>query len=265
MGTAQTQGRLWGARAHDWSDLQEPAWRTVFLKFLSLAGVGSGINYLDVGCGAGGALLLAAEAGARVSGLDASEALVAVARRRLPDARIEVGEMEQLPFADGEFDVVSGINAFQFAEDPTFALREAGRVCRPGGTIAVLSWGEPVSCQLLTLSQSALTPLLPAPSQPPPAAAVPFGRKGVIEEKMQSAGLAVVNAGAFEAALIYGNLDVAIRAISSSGLANRAAGHAGSDAVTRALSGALADHLDANGRVSLNNQFRWVTAAPDGR
>lgn len=63
-------------------------------------------------------------------------------------SRIEVGEMEELPFADAAFDAVTSFNAFQFAGDPGRALREAGRVCRQGGTIAMLVWGPKDDCDL---------------------------------------------------------------------------------------------------------------------
>src|SRR5688572_31538984 len=98
MGTAQVQGELWGAKAGDWTTLQEPGWRPVYETVLREAGVGTGTKLLDAGCGAGGALLVAREMGADVAGLDAAPALVAIARERLPGARIEVGELEELPF-----------------------------------------------------------------------------------------------------------------------------------------------------------------------
>jgi ubiquinone/menaquinone biosynthesis C-methylase UbiE len=66
-------------------------------------GIGPGTQLLDVGCGAGLALQLAAKRGATVTGLDASEGLVAVARRRNPDGDIRVGELEELPFPDGVY------------------------------------------------------------------------------------------------------------------------------------------------------------------
>lgn len=53
---------------------------------------------LDVGCGVGVFLGLVADRGAATFGLDASETLIAAARRRLPDADLRVGEMEALPY-----------------------------------------------------------------------------------------------------------------------------------------------------------------------
>jgi ubiquinone/menaquinone biosynthesis C-methylase UbiE len=79
---------------------------------------------LDVGCGAGRFLQLAVERGASVAGIDATEPFIELARERVPDADLLVGEMEELPYPDEFFDVVTGFNAFQFAADPANALRE---------------------------------------------------------------------------------------------------------------------------------------------
>ena len=61
-----------------------------------------------------------------MSGLDAAEALLDVARKRTPSGDFRQGEMEELPFADGTFDVVTGFNSFQYAADPVNALRQQG-------------------------------------------------------------------------------------------------------------------------------------------
>jgi SAM-dependent methyltransferase len=144
-GTAPVQGRLWSARARDWAEVQEAT--TVMPLFEAIAdslGVGAGTRVLDVGCGAGRFLRLAADhRGADVAGLDAAAALVAIARERLPGADLREGEMERLPWDDGSFDAVSGINAFQYAARPAAAAAEAARVVRHGGLVAVATWGRP--------------------------------------------------------------------------------------------------------------------------
>jgi SAM-dependent methyltransferase len=109
MGTAGEQGEIWGARARDWVDANEPAWQPLFEAVMTRLKVGSGQRLLDVGCGAGGALAVAQARGATIAGLDASADLVAMVRRRLPGAPLHVGEMEVLPFPDESFDVVTGI------------------------------------------------------------------------------------------------------------------------------------------------------------
>src|SRR2546427_9346029 len=82
MGTAPIQGALWGARARDWADLNEPAWRPVFEAAMDQAGVRAGTKLLDIGCGSGGALMVARDRGAEPTGLDAAANLVAIARER---------------------------------------------------------------------------------------------------------------------------------------------------------------------------------------
>jgi SAM-dependent methyltransferase len=258
VGTAGAQGKLWGASAEDWSEFQEPAWVPVFERVLDLAGVGEGTRYLDIGCGAGGALLRAAERNAEIAGIDAAEALVEIARRRLPGRPIELGEMEELPFPDRGFDVVTGINAFQFAGDPVVALREAGRVCRHGGTVLALAWGEREKCELMKATFGALSPLLP-PSNDGPS---PFARPGGIEDAMRSAGLGRRDSGAFEASLAYADHASAVRAFGSSGIANRARQLAGDRAVRDALGPALQPYVQPDGRVVLSNHFRWAVATP---
>jgi ubiquinone/menaquinone biosynthesis C-methylase UbiE len=126
MGTAQIQGELWGARAREWAELQEGAFRPLYEAAFDAAKVREGTMLLDAGCGAGLALQVAAAKRASVSGIDASEALVAIARERLPGVDIRIGEIEELPFADAAFDVVTGFNSFQYAADRVRALAEQG-------------------------------------------------------------------------------------------------------------------------------------------
>ena len=74
-----------------------------------------GTRLLDVGCGGGFALLLAARRGAAVSGIDATAALVEIARERIPGAPLAVGDLEDpLPYDAGAFDVITAFNSVQF-------------------------------------------------------------------------------------------------------------------------------------------------------
>ena len=63
MGTAETQGDLWGQAARDWASIQEPMHRPLWEAMLDEARVGSGTHVLDAGCGGGGASVLATERG----------------------------------------------------------------------------------------------------------------------------------------------------------------------------------------------------------
>jgi SAM-dependent methyltransferase len=255
MGTAEIQGALWGARSRDWADVQEPAWRPTFEAILAAAEVGRGTKLLDLGCGSGGALVIARDLGAEVAGLDASENLVALARERLPGARIEVGDLEQLPFPDGTFDVVLSINALQFVGDVVQALREASRVCRPGGIIMLVAWGRREDCEFLSITMPAVFALLPPGGGPPPRP--PMGGAGVIEALMRDAGINPVRSGEITSTLTYKNVDDAMRAILSG--AARTIAHAGEDAVRKAIVGTLPAVSRANGAIIYSNRFRWVS------
>jgi SAM-dependent methyltransferase len=70
--TSEANGRLWGARAHDWANIVEGCVRPVYETVLTRLAIGPDKRYLDVGCGSGMAAQMAAERGADVSGIDAS-------------------------------------------------------------------------------------------------------------------------------------------------------------------------------------------------
>ena len=142
MGSAETQGDLWGARAVEWADLQESSFRPLYEAAFAAVKLGKGASLLDAGCGAGLACSIAQSQGAQVSGIDAAAALVAIAKQRCPAADIRVGEIEALPFADNSFDVTTGFNAFQYASDAVHALAEARRVTKQNGSVVIAVWGE---------------------------------------------------------------------------------------------------------------------------
>ena len=98
-GSAGRWGPLWGARPEDWT-LTEEMQRPTYDAALARTGLEPGWRVLDVGCGAGAFLRLVAACGAHPHGIDASDALIGLARERLPDADLRVGEMEELPWAN---------------------------------------------------------------------------------------------------------------------------------------------------------------------
>jgi len=258
MGTAGVQGELWGAKAADWADANEPAWRGIFDAVLDAARVGTGTRLLDVGCGAGGALVAAKERGAVVSGLDASKNLVEIARQRLPSASIEVGEMEELPFGDEAFDVVTGINSFQFAASILAALREATRACRRGGTVAMLVWGRRQDCDLLA---SVLPPVFALLPPAPASASPPLAEPGIIEGLMHDAGLSAAHARDIVEPLVFRDVEVAVSAIASA--MARAIRHAGETKVRGVIRDGLARISTGGGPISLKSRFRLVCATRD--
>jgi SAM-dependent methyltransferase len=115
----------------------------VWERLAELAEIASGVAALDVGCGDGGFCAFVAGRGARAHGIDSDAGQLAQARQVAPSADLRLGLMEELPWADGAFDVVTGLNSFQYALDVELALRESRRVTRAGGRIVVCKWDRP--------------------------------------------------------------------------------------------------------------------------
>jgi len=93
---------------------------------------------LDAACGTGRHAAHLAELGHRVVGVDGTEAMLAVAREKLPDVDLRLGRLEDLPLEDACVDVVTCALALTHVPDLAPVMREFARVLRPGGT-AVLS------------------------------------------------------------------------------------------------------------------------------
>jgi SAM-dependent methyltransferase len=256
---ALVQRRLWGTDPRAWADLAEAHNQPLFEAVLDAARVGAGTAVLDVGCGSGLTLALAAGRGALPAGLDISAGLLGIARDRLPDADLREGDMESLPFGDACFDAVTGVNAFQFAGDPRQALREAARVTRPGGRVVASLFAAPERSQgtVVHEAMSALIPSEQAGDHAPYALSAP----GNLEAAMAGAGLRVAGAGEVMCRWRYASMDDAVHALLCSAGGARAREAAGQVAVRAVLLRALAQFQDpVSGVVSMDNTFRWVAA-----
>jgi SAM-dependent methyltransferase len=112
---------------------------------------------LDAGCGTGFQSALLTDLGWQIHGVDVSAGLLAVARRRQPDAALALGTVEALPYPDARFDaVVCCGSTLSFVDDPARALRELGRVLRPGGRLLLDCEHRP-SLDIAWMLASALT------------------------------------------------------------------------------------------------------------
>ncbi len=135
------------------------------------AGLEPGETVLDVACGSGNATLPAARVGARVTGVDFSPALLAIARERAADAMVEVdwveADVQDLPFEDESFDRVISTFGHMFAPDHEATAAEMKRVCRAGGTIGVCCWTPSGSIGRMFQMVGALLPAPPPGGSPP--------------------------------------------------------------------------------------------------
>lgn len=257
MKSSDMQGKLWGAEARDWADLFEPADRPLWEAMLESAEVGEGTRFLDVGCGGGGASVLAARRGAHVAGLDAAEALINVARQRVPEGDFRVGDMEEMPYSAGSFDVTFASLVLMFAVNPIVALREMRRVTVSGGRVTVGVWGKPEDCDYRHVL-NAVAALLPTP----PTSKGPFALSGdgLLEGMMGDVGLKVVDSDEVEAPFEFVDNDTMWRTVRSAGPIQAAMQGGGEDEVkAAALRAAEPFRVDA-GAILLSNRHRYVTA-----
>ena len=136
------------------------------------AGPLAGVELLDVATGAGLAAIPAAQAGARVTGLDLAASLLEDARTRGTMARVDVdwieGDAEALPFDDESFDVVLSVVGVQFAPRHEVAAAEIARVLRSGGRVVLCSWTPRGFIGQMLKTVGARMPEPPAGASPPP-------------------------------------------------------------------------------------------------
>jgi len=252
------QGDLWGARAHDYADYQEPQLRPLFTDAIGRTGIGQGSTVLDVGCGPGGFCRLAADTDATVVGIDASRALVEISRERVPSGRFDVGDMQFLPYEDDSFDVVTGFNSFQYAADRVAALREAGRVARPDGIVHAVVWGREEHTELVAALR-ALGPLLPpAPSGAPGPFALSY--PGALEALLEQAGLTPTDDGYIELTFEYPDETTLLKGNNSNGPVVLAERNSGEATVATAIRNSLAPFRTASGAYRIETEWRYVTA-----
>jgi SAM-dependent methyltransferase len=250
-------GRAWGERATDWAYLCEPYARRVNDALFDRAKVGPGTRLLDIACGSGYAASVAAGRGAQVSGLDASEALIAIARARTPAADFRVGDMFALPFEDDCFDVAVSFNGiWKGCEE---ALVQARRVVRPGGLVGLTFWGAPKRLGLLPYFMT-VAELSPAEHVSATLNQGDTGRPGVAEQMLADAGLEFADRGTAQAISEFPDLDLAVRALAAAGPSWPALQHAGPDRFAEALRQALSPLYVEGLGLRIVSEFGWILA-----
>jgi SAM-dependent methyltransferase/alkylhydroperoxidase family enzyme len=220
----------WGRNAVDFAALGEAANCREYVAVHQHLGVGPGDRLLDVACGAGLALELAAIRGATCAGIDASPRLLAVARHRLPAADLQVGDMHALPWDDASFDVVTSFRGI-WGTTPD-AMAEVRRVLVPGGRVGLTVWGH--------IKRSpgawALAPYtLAAPAKVAnQAAMVSLGRPGAGEELLAEWGFVDIERVDIPFAWEFADPEHFARAVASMGPAHEAIEAVGEEAFRQA-------------------------------
>jgi SAM-dependent methyltransferase len=255
-GSAERWGPLWGARPDDWA-LTEDQHVVGYEEALRHVTLNPGDRVLDIGCGAGTFLRLVAGRDAEPYGIDASEALIALARERVPEAALRVGDMEDLPYENGTFDLVTGFTSFFFANDMVAALREAARVAKPRAFVVIQVWGAHERSDLEAMKEIARPFLPPRPPDAPPDP--DLSKPGTLEALAVEAGLSPVESFDASWAYEYPDSDTLARAlVAPAGLALLAGDR--EPEVKRAIVEGLAPFRTAEGGYRLENEYHYLVA-----
>jgi SAM-dependent methyltransferase len=168
---------LKGRHAKMWAMGDYPSMVETFLlplgpRLVEAAGIGEGMTVLDVAAGTGNASLPAAATGAQVTASDLTPELLEAGKARAEAAGLQlewaVADAENLPFEDESFDVVMSSIGAMFAPHHQEVADELVRVCKPGGTIAMLNWTPEGMIGALFKTIGPFAPPPPPGAQPPP-------------------------------------------------------------------------------------------------
>ncbi|HEY2005016.1 MAG TPA: class I SAM-dependent methyltransferase [Solirubrobacteraceae bacterium] len=141
-------------------------------RLVSACEIHRGQRVLDVAAGTGNAAIRAARTGAEVVASDLTPELLDVGREQVGNENLAIewtpADAEHLPFADESFDVVMSCIGVMFAPHHALVADELCRVCRPGGTIGLLSWTPEGLVGGLFRTMGPFAPPPPPGAQPPP-------------------------------------------------------------------------------------------------
>lgn len=241
----------WSTVAAEWADLWGGFADPARLALIEAASIGPGRRVLDVGCGSGEFLGILARTGAEVAGIDPAPGMLDLARRSVPSADIRQGDFTGLPWSDASFDVVTAINALQFADEMALALREAARVLRRGGRIGIANWAEAERNDIDTI-EAAIS--LAVGEEPSPGGA--YRKPGGLEALFREADLEVDAAGIVAAPWSAPDDETLVRGVL---LGEETA----EDPTARAaLLEAARPFATGDGGYLLHNAFRYVVGHP---
>ncbi|MBO9634606.1 MAG: class I SAM-dependent methyltransferase [Chitinophagaceae bacterium] len=177
-----------------------------------------------------------------------------VARRRNPAISFLEEDLEDLPFADNSFDVVSGFNSFQYAGSFESALLEAKRVLKPGGRLVLGNWAQPELSDATNILKAigTLLPPLP-PDHPGPFALSEDGR---IEATLHKHGLQLLSRAVVPCPFNYASLEDGVKSFMGTGPSASAINYTkNKELVEETIAKALKAYNTADGLHFLMNHF----------
>ena len=255
MGNGKIQGALWNSAAHNWCKLQEPLQKPQWQAIFDDVNLSSGCNFLDAGCGGGGACLLAEQRGATISGIEAASAMVEFAREQVPGGEFTVGDIQELPYQDNTFDVVLASSSLQYTEDRLETLRELKRVTRKNGLVVVTLWSVPERVEYRKIF-AAVQKLMPSP----PAGKGPFELSGdnVLENLMASVGLNITVSKDVHCPFQYKDFETFWKVNISTGPIQMALKAISEETLKGELRKVVSPNQAEDGTIHIDNYFKYV-------
>jgi SAM-dependent methyltransferase len=239
----------WSEVAGTWSELWGGFAAPAQDAIIEHAGVVAGTRVLDVGCGSGEFLARLAERDAVVAGVDPAFEMRALARLAVPTAHVVDGDAEHLPLDDASWQVVTAVNALQFADDAEAGLAELARVTMPGGRLAIANWADAAHNDLDVIERAVASYW---EDELPPDG--PTRLDGGLEALLVAGGLEPVWSGLVPTPWRAADADALVRAVlmgeDADGLAE----------VGPVVEAAAAPFLRADGSYLLRNAFRVAVA-----
>jgi SAM-dependent methyltransferase len=177
-----------------WASGDYPSMVETFLtplgpRLVDACGIGPGLRVLDVAAGTGNAAIPAAQRGANVTASDLTPELLDAGRARADAAGVTLewveADAERLPFDDGSYDVVMSAIGVMFAPHHQAAADELVRVCRPGGTVGLLSWAPDGMLGALFRTMGPFAPPPPPGAQPPPLWGSEDHLRGLLGDRLE--------------------------------------------------------------------------------
>lgn len=252
----QDAGDAWGHAAAEWAYRFEPHARDAVEHVFDRLRVGPGRSLVDIACGSGYAIARADRLGATVAGIDASDALVTIARRRAPSADVAVGSMFDLPWDAGRYDAASSFNGIWGG--CAGAVAEMARVLKPGGLAGITFWGPGAALDLRDY-------LIVVGSTGPGVKGdfkklASIGAPGAAEAMFAEAGLEVIERGATTAVLEAVDEHDMWRCLRSAGAIVPSLIHTGEAEVRRLALDAVAPFRANDGTYRLCNEITHLIA-----